>query len=112
MVSAIDRARRALVALLQSLAKFYGVVLVLTRDSSDTQLFPNFARLETTHRRSESSLSQVIGFAICVWRRVSLFLHHTFLESCFPRRLFSCVSRCLFGLCVECSSGVAHQLGA
>ena len=38
MVSAIDRARRALVALLQSLAKFYGVVLVLTRDSSDTQI--------------------------------------------------------------------------
>jgi hypothetical protein len=32
MVSAIDYARRSLVALLKALAKTYGVVLALTRD--------------------------------------------------------------------------------
>ena len=38
MVSAIDYARRSLVALLKALAKTYGVVLALTRDSSDAQI--------------------------------------------------------------------------
>ena len=38
MVSAIDLARRSLVALLKALAKTYGVVLALTRDSSDAQI--------------------------------------------------------------------------
>ena len=38
MVSAIDYARRSLVALLKALAIFFGVVLVLTRDSSDAQI--------------------------------------------------------------------------
>ena len=37
MVSAIDRARRSLVPLLQALAKTYCVVLVLTQVSSDAQ---------------------------------------------------------------------------
>ena len=38
MVSAIDLARRSLVALLKALAKTYGVVLELSRDSSDAQI--------------------------------------------------------------------------
>ena len=38
MVSAIDYARRSLVALLKALAKIYGVVLALTRESSDAQI--------------------------------------------------------------------------
>ena len=38
MVSTIDYARRALVALLKALAKNYGVVLALSRDSSDAQI--------------------------------------------------------------------------
>ena len=38
MVSAIDYARRSLVALLKALAKTYGVVLALTRESSDAQI--------------------------------------------------------------------------
>ena len=38
MASAIDSARRALVALLKALAKTYGVVLALSRDSSDAQI--------------------------------------------------------------------------
>ena len=38
MVSAIDYAKRSLVALLKALAKTYGVVLELSRDSSDTQV--------------------------------------------------------------------------
>ena len=38
MVSAIDYARRSLVALLKALAKTYGVVLELSRDSSDDQI--------------------------------------------------------------------------
>ena len=38
MISAIDYARRSLVALLKALAKTYGVVLALSRDSSDAQI--------------------------------------------------------------------------
>ena len=38
MVSTIDYARRSLVALLKALAKTYGVVLALSRDSSDAQI--------------------------------------------------------------------------
>jgi hypothetical protein len=52
MVSAIDLARRSLVALLKALAKTYGVVLALT------PVFFLFALPETPHHRSESSLSE------------------------------------------------------
>ena len=38
MISAIDYARRSLVALLKAFAKTYGVVLALSRDSSDAQI--------------------------------------------------------------------------
>ena len=38
MVSAIDYARRSLVALLKALAKTYGVVLALSPESSDAQI--------------------------------------------------------------------------
>ena len=38
MVSAIDRAKRALVTLLKSLATAYGIVLNIKRDSPDTEI--------------------------------------------------------------------------
>ena len=38
MIPAIDSARRSLVALLKALAKTYGVVLALSRDSPDAQI--------------------------------------------------------------------------
>ena len=38
MVSAIDYARRSLIALLKALARTYGLVLALSRDSSDAPI--------------------------------------------------------------------------
>ena len=45
MVSAVDRAKRALVVLLRALAVSYGLVLKLSRESTDQEL-------RTAYRRS------------------------------------------------------------
>ncbi len=45
MVSAIDRAKRLLVSLLKTLAATYGVVLQLSRDSSDAAVHSAFRKV-------------------------------------------------------------------
>ena len=44
MVSAIDRAKRALVTLLKSLATVYGLVLSVTRDAPDKDVRTAYVR--------------------------------------------------------------------
>ena len=45
MVSAIDRAKRALVTLLKSLATVYGLVLSVTRDATDKEILSAYRKV-------------------------------------------------------------------
>ena len=55
MVSSIDTAKRALVTLLKSIAVFYGIVLGLTRESTDVQVRAAFKKVSRKARPEQQN---------------------------------------------------------
>ena len=64
MVSNIDTARRALVTLLESLAVVYGVVTVLTRESTDVQVRSNYTKVSRKPSAAEHTLASMMSHLV------------------------------------------------